>query len=68
MKLEEVEKKLGEIYSLASGAQSKVRALMTGSAEGVTLTSTQKEKIKTKVKEDITNIGNRAKEILEGLG
>jgi len=55
MKLEEVEEKLGEIYNLASNTQSLVRVLLYGGPEPITLTSTQKSKIK-------------AKEILEGLG
>jgi len=68
MKLEEVEEKLGEIYSLASMSQSHVRVLLSGPPEPITLTSTQKSKIKAKIKDDVASIESKAKEILEGLG
>jgi len=63
MPLEEVEEKLGEIYSLASSAQIKVRVLMTGSVMGVTLTSTQKGKLKTDIKKAMDDISAKVTEI-----
>jgi len=68
MKLEEIEEKLGEIYNLASNTQSLVRVLLCGGLEPITLTSTQKEKIKAKIKDDVASIESKTKEILEGLG
>jgi len=67
MKLSEVEEKLGEIYNLASNTQSLVRVLLYGPPEPITLTSTQKSKIKAKVKSDVASIESKAKEILGGL-
>jgi len=68
MKLEEIEEKLGEIYNLASMSQSHVRVLISGGPEPIKLTSTQKGKIKAKIKSDVASIESKAKEILEGLG
>jgi len=68
MKLEEVEEKLGEVYNIASNTQSLVRVLLYGGPEPITLTSTQKSKIKAKIKDDVASIESKAKEILEGLG
>jgi len=68
MKLEEVEEKLGEIYNLASMSQSHIRVLLYGPPEPITLTNTQKDKIKAKIKSDVASIESKAKEILEGLG
>jgi len=67
MKLEEVEEKLGEIYSLASALQGSVRVLMAGSVEGIKLTDKQKKAIKTKVKDNVTKLVETGKKILEGL-
>jgi len=67
MKLEEIEKKLGEIYNLASNAQDYVRAAMRGEVSGVKLTDKQKKAIKAKVKDDITKLVETGKKILEGL-
>jgi len=67
MKLEEAEEKLGEIYNLASNAQSLVRVLLYGGPEPIKLTDKQKKAIKTKVKDDITKLVETGKKILEGL-
>jgi len=67
MKLEEVEEKLGEIYSLASALQGSVRVLMAGSVEGIKLTDKQKKELKAKVKDNVTKLVETGKEILEGL-
>jgi len=67
MELEEVETLLGDIYKRATMAQSHVRVLLHGPPEPIDLTKDQKKKIKKKVVEDITDIANKAKAILEGL-
>jgi len=68
MKLEEVEDKLGEIYSLASNTQSLVRVLLYGGPGPITLTSTQKDKIRAKIKSDVDKLAKIGNEILTGLG
>jgi len=68
MKLEEVEEKLGVIYSLASNTQSLVRVLLYGGPEPITLTSTQKDKIRAKIKSDVDKLVKIGNEILTGLG
>jgi len=67
MKLEEVEEKLSEIYSMAASAQGLVRTLLSGEVSGVKLTDKQKKAIKTKVKNDVTKLVETGKKILEGL-
>jgi len=63
MKLEEVEEKLGEIYSLASAQQGSVRVLMAGSVEGIKLTSKQKKELAERINARIKEIAKIAAEL-----
>jgi len=67
MKLEEVEEKLGEIYSMASNAQDYVRAVMRGEVSGVKLTDRQKKRLKEMVVISVDRIIGRATKVKESL-
>jgi len=59
MKLEEVEERLGTIYSIASVAQGEVRTLLSGEWLGFKLTSKQKKELAERINtrfEDIAKI------------
>jgi len=49
MKLEEIEEKLGTIYSIASVAQGEVRTLISGEWLGFKLTSKQKKELAERI-------------------
>jgi len=64
MKLEEVEERLGTIYSIANVAQGEIRTLMSGEWLGFKLTSKQKKELAERINariEDIAKIVSKLK-------
>jgi len=63
MKLEEVEEKLGTIYSIASVAQGEIRTLISGEWLGLKLTSKQKKELAERINARFKDIAEIVSEL-----
>jgi len=63
MKLEEIEEKLGTIYSIASVAQGEIRTLISGEWLGLKLTSKQKKELAERINARFKDIAELASEL-----
>jgi len=63
MKLEEVEEKLGTIYSIASVAQGEVRTLISGEWLGFKLSPEQKKELAERINARFKDIEEIASEL-----
>jgi len=63
MKLEEVEERLGTIYSIASVAQGEVRTLISGEWLGLKLTSKQKKELADRINARFKDIAEIVSEL-----
>jgi len=63
MELEEVEEKLGTIYSIASVAQGEIRTLMSGEWLGFKLTSKQKKELAERINARFKDIAEIVSEL-----
>jgi len=63
MKLEEVEERLGTIYSIASVAQGEIRTLISGEWLGLKLTSKQKKELAERINTRLEDIAKIATEL-----
>jgi len=63
MKLEEVEEKLGTIYSIASVAQGEIRTLISGEWLGFKLTPKQKKELVERINARFEDIAKIAAEL-----
>jgi len=63
VKLEEIEEKLGTIYSIASVAQGEVRTLISGEWLGFKLTSKQKKELAERINARFKDIAELVSEL-----
>jgi len=63
MKLEEVEEKLGTIYSIASVAQGEIRTLLSGEWLGFKLTTKQKKELADRINARFKDIAEIVSEL-----